>query len=130
MLVALTKTTAMLGIVLLLVGGQCVASCSSTMCSQSAPPEAAQHQHDSSGHCHQHRGQSPQHQHSPGCPHQQQSFAKGLDSYAKSVSQDLAWIMLPAEVGAVALPMPSRVHEAISPPRLTPSLVSTTVLRV
>src|ERR1035438_999873 len=101
MRVTLTKITAMLGVALLLVGGQCIASCASAMCSQSARANATQQQHESSGHCHQHGGESSQHKHSPGCPHQHQAFTKGLDSYAKSVSQDLIWMPLPAEDGAV-----------------------------
>ena len=128
MRVALTKIIAMLGVALLLVGGQCIASCASAMCSQSALANATQQQHESSGHCHQHGGESSQHKHNPGCPHQHQ--AKGLDSYAKSVSQDLTWMVLPTEVDAVSSALSSRSHETVSPPRLTPTLVLTTVLRV
>jgi hypothetical protein len=127
------KMAAMLTLALLLVGGQCVAFCSTAICAELAMPAAQQQ--ESSSHCHQHGGEPPQHKenHEPACPHRQHSFIKSMDSYASSaklVLHELASMTLQPEAGRISAPALIRSNETISPPRLTLALVLTTVLRV
>jgi hypothetical protein len=118
------KTVAIFCVALLLAGGQCIAFCSTAMCLQPAP------QAGHPAHCHNHGG-TPSHQKdSPNCSQHETFFMSGPNVFAHSAAHPFAAVPLSAEADRVAMPATLRSDEFVDPPRLAPTLVSTTVLRV